>query len=125
MFSGWSAREDNGRSGTARKARYIWRTAGCTGTSGRPGETPVAKPLRYPDYLKDPVPPEAMRHNSGHGGSQIFLSAEFVNSLLEDREPAIDVHKALAITVPGIVGHQSAMKKGERRRFRSLIALEV
>ena len=80
----------------------------------RPGENPTAKPLQYPDYMKDPMLPEAMRHKSGHGGSQIFLSAEFINALLEDREPAIDVYKALAITVPGIMGHQSALRKGER-----------
>jgi predicted dehydrogenase len=80
----------------------------------RPGENPTAKPLQYPDYLKDPMLPEAMRHSSGHGGSQIFLSAEFINALLENREPAIDVYKALAITAPGIVGHQSALRKGER-----------
>ncbi len=80
----------------------------------RPGEPPVAKALKYPDYLKDPMLPEPMRHQSGHGGSQIFLSAEFINSLIEEREPSIDVYRALAITVPGIVGHQSAMKNGER-----------
>ena len=85
----------------------------------RPGETPVARPLALPDYLQDPMLPEAMRHKSGHGGSQIFLSAEFINALLEDREPAVDVYKALAMTVPGIVGHQSAMRKGERLKVPS------
>ena len=63
--------------------------------------------------------PEAMRHASGHGGSQMFLCAEFINALLEDREPAIDVYKALAITVPGIIGHQSALRKGERLKVPS------
>jgi predicted dehydrogenase len=85
----------------------------------RPGENPVAKPLQYPDYRKDPMLPEPMRHGSGHGGSQVFLSAEFINALLEDREPVIDVYKALAITVPGIVGHQSALRKGERLKVPS------
>jgi hypothetical protein len=84
----------------------IWRD--------RPGETPPAKPLRFPEYIQDPMIPPAMRHASGHGGSQVFLCAEFINALVEDREPAVDVYKALAMTVPGIVAHQSALKNGER-----------
>ncbi len=80
----------------------------------RPGENPVAKPVHYPDYLQDPMVPPAMRHASGHGGSHVFLCAEFINSLLEDREPAIDLYTALNFTVPGIIGHQSALKGGER-----------
>jgi predicted dehydrogenase len=80
----------------------------------RPGENPVAKPLQYPDYLRDPMLPDAMRHASGHGGSHVFLCAEFINALLEDREPVIDVYMALNITVPGIVGHESALRGGER-----------
>ena len=85
----------------------------------RPGETPIPKPMQYPDYTEDPMLPPAMRHNSGHGGSQVFLSAEFINALLEDREPAVDVFKALAMTVPGIIGHQSALKNGERLKVPS------
>ena len=58
--------------------------------------------------------PEPMRLPSGHGGSHTFLSAEFVNALVEDREPAIDVYESLAMTVPGIVAHQSALRSGEQ-----------
>ncbi len=43
-----------------------------------------------------------------------FISAKFVNALLEDREPSIDVYEGLAMTVPGIVAHQSALKDGEQ-----------
>ena len=57
--------------------------------------------------------PEPLRIPSGHGGSHVFLTHEFITSLVEDREPAIDVHESLAMTVPGIVGHQSALKDGE------------
>ena len=55
-----------------------------------------------------------MRLPSGHGGSHTFLSAEFINALVEEREPAIDVYESLAMTVPGIVAHQSALKNGEQ-----------
>ena len=70
--------------------------------------------VKIPDYWKTDMLPEPMRHRSGHGGSAIFISAEFVNALLEDREPAIDLYESLAMTVPGIVGHQSALKDGEQ-----------
>lgn len=73
------------------------------------------QPLVLPDYEREsemlPVP---MRHPSGHGGSAVFVSAEFINALVEDREPAIDVYEGLAMTVPGIVAHQSALKGGEQ-----------
>jgi hypothetical protein len=58
--------------------------------------------------------PKAMRHASGHGGSAVFLSAEFVNALLGDREPECGIYDALAMTVPGIVAHQSSLKGGEQ-----------
>lgn len=70
--------------------------------------------LQIPEYWKTAeMLPDPMRHNSGHGGSHAFISAEFINALLEDREPAVDIYDALAMTVPGIVGHQSALKGGE------------
>ncbi len=70
--------------------------------------------IKVPVYWKTEMLPEAMRHHSGHGGSHTFLSAEFINSLLEERNPAIDLYQSLAMTVPGIVAHQSALKNGEQ-----------
>ncbi len=68
-----------------------------------------------PEYWKTAeMLPEPMRHPSGHGGSAVFISAEFINALLEDREPAIDLYESLAMTVPGIVAHQSALREGEQ-----------
>ena len=43
-----------------------------------------------------------------------FLAAEFVNALIDDREPVIDVYESLAMTVPGIIAHQSSLKNGEQ-----------
>ena len=71
-------------------------------------------PVKIPEYWKTDMLPEPMRHGSGHGGSAVFISAEFVNALVEDREPAIDLYESLAMTVPGIVAHQSALKEGEQ-----------
>ena len=67
-----------------------------------------------PQYWKGDMLPEPMRHRSGHDGSHTFLSAEFINALVEDREPVIDVYESLAMTAPGIVAHQSALKGGEQ-----------
>jgi predicted dehydrogenase len=72
------------------------------------------EPAPIPQYWKTDMLPDAMRHASGHGGSAVFISAEFVNALLEDREPEIDLYESLAMTVPGIVAHQSAFKDGEQ-----------
>lgn len=71
--------------------------------------------IQIPDYWRnDPMLPETMRHDSGHGGSAAFLCAEFINALLDGREPAIDVYDSLSMTVPGLVAHQSALRNGER-----------
>jgi predicted dehydrogenase len=78
-----------------------------------------AKRVQIPDYLRDPMLPPPMRHASGHGGSHVFLTAEFINALVENREPVVDVYEALAITVPGIIGHQSALRGGERLKVPS------
>ena len=38
---------------------------------------------------------------------------EFIDSLLNNRRPEVDVYEALAYTAPGIVAHQSALRNGE------------
>jgi predicted dehydrogenase len=73
------------------------------------------EPAAVPKYWSTRLP-EKMRHDSGHGGSHTFLAHEFIQALLEKREPAVDMDKALAMTVPGIVAHQSALKNGELLR---------
>ena len=75
-----------------------------------------AEDLNIPSYWDSDMLPEPMRVSSGHGGSHTFLTAEFINALVEDREPVIDVYESLAMTVPGIVGHQSALKDGEQMK---------
>ncbi|HOS92579.1 MAG TPA: Gfo/Idh/MocA family oxidoreductase [Armatimonadota bacterium] len=85
---------------------------------GWAGQPYVLKSVDGPDVLGDPNYferlPEAMRAESGHGGSHPFLTHEFVTALVEDREPAIDVYESVAMTAPGIVAHQSAFKNGEQ-----------
>jgi len=49
----------------------------------------------------------------GHGGSHGHLTCEFVDAILRDRKPWIDIAQSLNMTVSGIVAHQSALKDGE------------
>ena len=64
-----------------------------------------------PDLRRPPLPPGMPA--GGHGGSHGPLANEFITAILEDREPLVNVYEALAMTVPGIVAHQSALKGGE------------
>ena len=78
-----------------------------------------AGPASIPNYWNSDMLPPSMRHESGHGGSAVFISAEFINALLENREPAVDVYESLAMTVPGAIAHQSALKNGEQMKVPS------
>jgi predicted dehydrogenase len=67
-----------------------------------------------PQYWKTERLPEAMRHDSGHDGSSTFLSAEFIDALVEEREPSVNLYEALAMTIPGIIAHESAISGGRQ-----------
>jgi len=60
---------------------------------------------------KPPLPPGVGA--GGHGGSHGYLTSEFVDAILRDRKPWVDVAQALNMTVAGIVAHQSALRDGE------------
>jgi len=66
------------------------------------------------DWWKTDVLPEPLRHASGHDDSHCFITHEFIDAIANDRIPEVDIYQALAMTVPGIVAHQSALKDGER-----------
>ena len=63
------------------------------------------------DGARPPLPP-GMRAG-GHGGSHGHLTCEFIDSILRDRKPWINVATALNMTIPGFIAHQSALKGGE------------
>lgn len=48
-----------------------------------------------------------------HGGSHGHLMSEFVDAILRDRKPWIDVAQSLNVTVSGIIAHESALRDGE------------
>ena len=97
----------------------------CVGINGKGAETGRVfgekgwmEGMRYQGTMKTlphlgrpPLPPGM--GTGGHGGSQGNLGHEFVSAVLENRPPVIDVYESLAMTVPGIIAHQSALKDGE------------
>lgn len=107
-------------SGTAHGERAQWfgekRACYMATSAGQPDAMQKAgegwQPWEVPNYWQTDLLPEAMRHSSGHGGSAAFLAAEFIRALIEDREPAVDVYESIAMTAPGIVAHESALKGG-------------
>lgn len=62
--------------------------------------------------------PEPLRVPTGHGGSHTFITNEFINSIVEDRRPEVDVYEAIAYTLPGIIAHQSAVRGGEPMKIK-------
>ncbi|MDH7480605.1 MAG: Gfo/Idh/MocA family oxidoreductase [Armatimonadota bacterium] len=60
--------------------------------------------------------PEPLRVGGGHEGAEPFLTHEFVDALLNERTPAIDIYEALAYTVPGIIAHKSALEGGKHMK---------
>jgi predicted dehydrogenase len=76
-------------------------------------KAPTFEKYEQPEWWKTDMLPEPLRHNSGHEGSHTFLTHEFIDALVHNRRPTVDVYEALAYTVPGIIAHQSALKEGE------------
>jgi predicted dehydrogenase len=72
-----------------------------------------------PQWWKTEMLPAPLRHGSGHDGSHTFLTHEFVDALVHGRKPAVNVYEALALTAPGIVAHQSALKGGQQMEIPS------
>lgn len=51
-------------------------------------------------------PPDAVLQ-AGHDGSDHWVIHDFVSAILQDREPAIGIHEAMDMTLPGLVSQQS------------------
>ena len=63
--------------------------------------------------ILDPDNPDMyMKQGGGHHGSHPHLVHEFVSSIIENREPIIDVYTAANWTAAGICAHESAMNGG-------------
>ncbi|MDW8129842.1 MAG: hypothetical protein RMI94_04785 [Bryobacterales bacterium] len=89
----------------AREGRTVADAVGC------PQAKLSIEPYRQPNHHgKLPAP---LRVPTGHGGSHAFVTHEFIQAIVEDRHPEVNVREAVAYTVPGIVAHHSASRGGE------------
>jgi len=97
------------------KDHMIVRIADTTGKddAGFQHKANIAESYQQPMWWQTDLLPEPLRHNSGHDGSHAFITHEFIDSLVHNRQPKVNVYEALAYTAPGIVGHHSALKGGE------------
>ncbi len=101
----------------------------CKGTRSRGGETGRVFGQRgwmegttyrgavkkLPDKSRPPLPPGVP--GGGHGGSHGLLMNDFITAILANREPLVNIYEALAMTVPGIIAHSSALKDGETMKI--------
>ena len=106
-----------GEGGTSRMA-VSWDTPGDEGERGRIRGERGSYYGKYqgleknlPDVRKPALPPGVPP--GGHGGSHGYLMNDFVESIILDRLPLVNIAVALNMTVPGIVAHQSALRDGE------------
>jgi len=60
---------------------------------------------------RPPLPPGVA--GGGHGGSHGQLTNNFIESILLDKKPIVDIREALNMTMAGVVAHKSALKQGE------------
>lgn len=99
----------------------IVRTSGQTEKDDAGFERQLSEYEQYdqPKWWQTDMLPEAMRHDSGHDGSHVFLANEFINALTEQRKPTVDVYEALAYTVPGIIAQESAINGGKQMKIPS------
>lgn len=72
-----------------------------------------------PQWWKTDMLPEPLRHDSGHDGSHTFITHEFIDAIINNRKPEVDIYEAIAYTAPGIVAHRSALKGGESMKIPS------
>ena len=56
------------------------------------------------------APPEA--YLGGHGTSEYYLALDFINSIINDTTPPIDIVRALDMSVPGLIAHEAAKEGG-------------
>jgi hypothetical protein len=96
------------REGGMSRMAVCWDLPGAGGEQGRVYGQKNAKGAA--NTARPPLPP-GMGEGTHGGGNH--LTCDFVDAILRDRKPLVDVAMALNMTVSGIVAHQSALKDGE------------
>lgn len=57
--------------------------------------------------------PESILGASGHGGSDFVMMTDFLDALTEGRPSPLSIHRALDMTLPGLISQQSIARGGE------------
>jgi len=82
---------------------------------------PTIEQFEIPKWYETDMLPEPLRHHrGGHEGSHPFLTHEFVDAITHGRKPVIDIHEALAYTVPGLIAMQSSLQGGKQLKIPQL-----
>jgi len=100
---------ENGRTGDATTTGYQWIEGETPDTEGGHRR---AQEVECP--IVDPNAPDEAKHG-GHGTSEYYLIRDFLDALENNVKPPIDVMRAMDMTVPGIIAHESAMGDGNWR----------
>jgi predicted dehydrogenase len=66
-----------------------------------------------PTLHHEPLPEPLASNLGGHQGSHAYLVHEFVDSIVNERLPRINVWEAVRYCAPGLVAHESALRDGE------------
>lgn len=64
---------------------------------------PLAEAFEAVRSARGISPLESVPSDAGHGGGDYFVLRDFIMAIREEREPATDVHRALDLTLPGLV----------------------
>jgi hypothetical protein len=100
-----------GEGGISRMA-ISWDMKNAHGEKGRVyGEKPHDKKI---NGVRPALPPGVKGvEATHHGGSHGHLTNNFIESILLDQKPIVDISDALNMTLAGVIAHQSALKGGE------------
>ncbi|MBD3183615.1 hypothetical protein GF312_15080 [Candidatus Poribacteria bacterium] len=70
-----------------------------------------------PTMQHEPLPEPLASNLGGHQGSHAYLVHEFVDSIVNERHPRINVWQAVRYCAPGLIAHKSALKDGETMKI--------
>ncbi len=82
----------------------------------RIGKNRYHKAIRGGLQIKKYALPPGVKPGS-HGGSHGYLGHDFIDAILRNRKPRVDVIDALNMTVPGYYAHLSSTKDGETMKI--------
>jgi len=104
---------------TPLSAYSVYGTKGClesgrttyvnTGLRYIEGEDEKCVPMEF--TYTDPNAPE-YANLGGHGTTEFYLINDFLDCIINDTKPPIDIVRALDMSVPGLIAHEAAMEGG-------------